>query len=116
MMVMLMISLVPRPVVMVSATESVLVSGSPLYLVFYIQSNSSVTTPAYATFSWNAPNSIHDTVDTVTDASVLMISSVMTADSGDYIYYSVTLTDSSDSMYIIDSEPATANVSIIVSK
>ena len=82
MVIMLMIYLVPSPVVMLSATESVLVSGSPLYLICFIQSHSSVTTPTHAEISWNAPNSIHDTVDTVTAESVLNISSVMTADVG----------------------------------
>ena len=109
------ISSVPSPVVTVSVMESVLVSGSPLSLICSIhQSHTSVTTPTYAVFSWNAPN--NGTVNAVNDTSVkLKISSVMTADSGDYIC-SVTLTDSSSSMYIIDSEPVTATVSIIVSK
>ena len=109
------ISPVPSPVVIVSMMESVLVSGSPLSLICSIhQSHTSVTTPTYAIFSWNVPN--NGTVNAVNDTSVkLMISSVMTADSGDYIC-SVTLTDSSSSMYIIDSEPVTATVSVIVSK
>ena len=109
------ISPVPSPVVTVSMMESVLVSGSPLSLICSIhQSHTSVTTPTYAIFSWNVPN--NGTVNAVNDTSVkLMISSVMTADSGDYIC-SVTLTDSSSSMYIIDSEPVTATVSVIVSK
>ena len=108
------ISSVPSPVVMVSVMESVFVSGSPLSLICSIhQSHTSVTTPTYAIFRWNVPN--NGTVNAVNDTSVkLMISSVMTADSGDYIC-SVTLTDSS-SMYIIDSEPVTATVSVIVSK
>ena len=108
----IIISPVPSPVVTVSVMESVLVSGSPLSLICSIhQSHTSVTTPTYAIYSWNVPNN-----GTVNDTSVkLMISSVMTADSGDYIC-SVTLTDSSSSMYIIDSEPVTATVSIIVSK
>ena len=111
----IIISPVPSPVVTVSVMESVLVSGSPLSLICSIhQSHTSVTTPTYAMFSWNVPN--NGTVNAVNDTSVkLMISSVMTADSGDYIC-SVTLTDSSSSMYIIDSEPVTATVSIIVSK
>ena len=98
---------------MVSAMESMLVSGSSLSLICSIQPTS-VTTPTTVMFSWNAPNS--DTVDSVTDTSVeLIISSVVTADSGDYIC-SATLTDSSDSMYIIDSEPFTDTANIIVSK
>ena len=109
------ISPVPSPVVMVSPISSMLVSGSSLSLICSIQPTS-VTTATTVIFSWNAPNNIYDTVDSVTDTSVeLMISSVMTADSGDYIC-SATITDSSDSMYIIDSEPATATASVIVSK
>ena len=66
--------------------------------------------------SWTAPNSTYNTVNTVNATSVeLMISSVETADSGDYIC-SATLTDSSDSVYVVDSEPATQTVSITVSK
>ena len=108
----IIISPVPSPVVTVSVMESVLVSGSTLSLICSIhQYHTSATTPTYAMFSWNVPNN-----GTVNDTSVkLMISSVMTADSGDYIC-SVTLTDSSSSMYIIDSEPVTATVSVIVSK
>ena len=99
--------------VMVSVMESMLVSGSSLSLICSIQPTS-VTTPTTVIFSWNAPNS--DTVNAVNDTSVeLMISSVVTADSGDYIC-SATLTDSSDSMYIIDSEPDTVTANIIVSK
>ena len=98
---------------MVSVMESVLVSGSSLSLICSIQSTS-VTTPTTVMFSWNAPN--NDTVNAVIDTSVeLMISSVVTADSGDYIC-SATLTDSSDSIYIIDSEPANVTAIVIVSK
>ena len=95
---------------MVSAMESMLVSGSSLSLICSIQPTS-VTTPTTVMFSWNAPNN-----GTVTDTSVeLMISSVVTADSGDYIC-SATLTDSNDSIYIIDSEPANVTAIVIVSK
>ena len=98
---------------MVSAMESMLVSGSSLSLICSIQPTS-VTTPTTVMFSWNAPN--NGTVNAVNDTSVeLMISSVVTADSGDYIC-SATLTDSSDSMYVIDSEPVTDTANIIVSK
>ena len=98
---------------MVSVMESMLVSGSSLSLICSIQPTS-VTTPTTVIISWNAPNS--DTVNAVNDTSVeLMISSVVTADSGDYIC-SATLTDSSNSMYIIDSEPANVTANIIVSK
>ena len=95
---------------MVSAMESMLVSGSSLSLICSIQPTS-VTTPTTVMFSWNAPNN-----GTVNDTSVeLMISSVVTADSGDYIC-SATLTDSNDSMYVIDSEPANVTAIVIVSK
>ena len=101
---------------MVSVMVSMLVSGSSLSLICSIQQPTSVTTPTTVIFSWNAPNNVYDTVDSVTDTSVeLMISSVVTADSGDYIC-SATLTDSNDSMYIIDSEPANVTAIVIVSK
>ena len=101
---------------MVSTMESVLGSGSSLSLICSIQPTIQPTsvTPTTVMFSWNAPN--NDTVNAVDDTSVeLMISSVVTVDSGDYIC-SATITDSSNSMYIIDSEPATATASVIVSK
>ena len=98
---------------MVSPMSSVLVSGSSLSLICSIQPTS-VTTPTTVIFSWNAPN--NSTVNAVNDTSVeLMISSVVTADTGDYIC-SATVTDSSDSTYIIDSEPANVTASVIVSK
>ena len=101
---------------MVSVMVSMLVSGSSLSLICSIQQPTSVTTPTTVIFSWNAPNNVYDTVDSVTDTSVeLMISSVVTADSGDYIC-SATLTDSNDSIYIIDSEPANVTAIVIVSK
>ena len=60
--------------------------------------------------SWTAPN------NTVISTSVeLMISSVETADSGDYIC-SVRVTDSSGSEHVVDSELATDSVNIVVSK
>ena len=107
------ISPVPSPVVMVSVMESMLVSGSSLSLICSIQPTS-VTTATTVIFSWNAPN--NGTINAVNETSVeLMISSVVTADSGEYIC-SATLTDSSNSMYVIDSEPATATAIVIVSK
>ena len=94
---------------MVSATESELVSGSPLSLTCSIQP-SSVDTPTTVMPSWTAPN------NTVSGTSAeLMISSVETADSGDYIC-SVRVTDSSGSEYVVDSELATDSVNIVVSK
>ena len=66
--------------------------------------------------SWNAPNDIHDGDNTPNDTSVyLTISSVETADSGAYIC-SATVTDSSDSRYVVDSQPVTDTVIITVSK
>ena len=101
---------------MVSIAESEIVSGSPLSLICSTTLPSSVDTPTTVIFSWNAPNSTYNTVNAVNATSVeLMISSVETADSGDYIC-SATLTDSSDSVYVVDSEPATDTVSITVSK
>ena len=94
-----------------SATESEteLVSGSPLSLTCSIQP-SSVDTPTTVMSSWTAPD------NTVIGTSVeLMISSVETADSGDYIC-SVRVTDSSGSEYVLDSELAIDSVNIVVSK
>ena len=106
---------VPRPVVMVSATESEVVSGSALSLTCSIQP-SSVDTPTTLMSNWTAPNNVYNKVNTVNATSVeLMISSVETADSGDYIC-SVRVTDSSGSEYVVDSEPATHSVNIVVSK
>ena len=100
---------------MVSATESELVSGSALSLTCSIQP-SSVDTPTTAMSSWTAPNSTYNRVNTVISTSAeLMISSVETADSGDYIC-SVRVTDSSGSEYVVDSELTTDSVNIVVSK
>ena len=101
---------------MVSVTNRELVSGSSLTLTCSITRPNSVDTPITVMSSWTAPNSTYNTVNTVNATSVeLMISSVETADSGDYIC-SATLTDSSDSVYVVDSEPATQTVTITVSK
>ena len=93
--------------------QSVLLSGSSLSLICSVQPHNSVNTPTNVIYSWDGPNT--DTVSTVDDTSVLMISNVVTSDSADY-NCSVTLTDSTDSMYIIDSEPDTATANVIVSK
>ena len=104
---------VPSPEVMVSASQSELVSGSPLTLSCSITQPSSVTTPTTVMSSWTAPNSDYDMVN---DTSVeLVISSVETADSGDYIC-SATLTDSSGSSYILDSHSANDTTTVTVSK
>ena len=110
----LYLSPVPSPMVTVSPIQSMLLSGSSLSLICSIQPHNSVNTPTNVMYSWDAPNNT-STVNTVDNTSVLMISSVVTSDSGDY-NCSVTLTDSTDSMYIIDSEPDTTNASVIVSK
>ena len=99
---------------MVSASEAVF--GSFLNINCSITWPSSVDTPTTVMFIWTAPNSTYSTVNAVNDTSVeLMISSVETSDSGDYIC-SATLTDSSDSVYVVDSEPANGTVNITVSK
>ena len=100
---------------MVSVTESELVYGSPLSLTCSIQP-SSVDTPTTVMSSWTAPNGVYYRVNPVNDTSVeLMISSVETADSGNYIC-AARVTDSSGSEYIVDSDVATYTVSILVSK
>ena len=107
---------VPSPEVMVSASQSVLVSGSPLTLSCSITQPSSVTTPTTVMSSWTAPNSVYDRVNMVNATSVkLVILSVETADSGDYIC-SATLTDSSGSSYILDSQPANDTTTVTVRK
>ena len=98
---------------MASVARSDLVSGSSLSVTCSVTQTSSVDTPTSVMSSWTAPNSTYNTVNAV--SVELMISSVETADSGDYIC-SATLTDSSDSVYVVDSEPATDTVSITVSK
>ena len=110
----LYLSAVPSPMVTVSPIEIVLVSGSSLSLICSIQPHNSVNTLTNVMYSWNGPNT--DTVNTVDNTSVFMISSVVTSDSGDYIC-SATLTDTTaDSIYIIDSDPDNATASVIVSK
>ena len=108
---------VPSPEVNVSA-EPELVSGSPLSLTCSIQprGGSSVDTATTVMSSWTAPNSTYDRENTANDTSVeLIISSVQTADSGDYIC-SASVTDSSDSVYVVDGQPANDTVNITVSK
>ena len=95
---------------MVSATESELVSGSALSLTCSIQP-SSVDTPTTVMSNWTAPNSTYNRVNAVK----LMISSVETADSGGYIC-SARVTDSSGSLYVIDSEQVIYMVNITVSE
>ena len=108
---------VPSPVVMVSdPAESELVAGSSLSLTCSIQpqGGGSVDTAATIMSSWDAPDSI--TQNTANATSVpLNITSVQTADTGDYTC-SASVTDSSGSMYVMDSTPATGTVTITVSK
>ena len=100
---------------MVSPRESELVSGSPLSLTCSIQP-SSVDTPTTVISNWSAPNSTYNRVNAVNATSVeLMISSVETADSGDYIC-SVRVTDSSGSLNVIDCEQVIDTVNITVSE
>ena len=73
-------------------------------------------TPTTVMSSWDAPNSTYDRDNTANELSVgLVISSVQTADSGDYIC-SASVTDSSHSVYVVDSLPAIDVVTIVFSK
>ena len=108
---------VPSPEVMVSVGLE-LVSGSPLSLTCSIQprGGSSVDTATTVMSSWTAPNSTYVRESTANDTSVeWVISSVQTADSGDYIC-SASVTDSTNSVYVVDSQPANDTVNITVSK
>ena len=110
---------VPSPVVMVSGpAESELVAGSSLSLTCSIQpqGGGSVDTAATIMSSWDAPNSVYDGQNTANVTSVpLNIASVQTADTGVYTC-SASVTDSTGSVYVMDSTSATDTVSIIVSK
>ena len=101
--------IVPRPVVMVTASERELVSGSPLSLSCSILPPSVDTSIAISS-NWTTPGGRHDT-----DNTTLVIYSVETADSGEYIC-SVTLSDSSGSQYVSESNEVSDTVSINVSK
>ena len=100
---------VPRPVVMVTASERELVSGSPLSLSCSILSPS-VDTSITISSHWTTPGGRHDT-----DSTTLLISSVVTADSGEYLC-SATFRDSSGSQYVSESNEVSDTVSIHVSK
>ena len=113
---------VPTPVVMVSGpAESELVAGSSLSLTCSIQpqGGGSVDTAATIMSSWDAPDNARNTDSTVTATSAttldLNIASVQTADTGVYTC-SASVTDSSGSVYVVDSTPATVTVTITVSK
>ena len=100
---------VPRPVVMVTAPEGELVSGSPLSLSCSILPPS-VDTSITISSNWTTPGGRHDT-----DNTTLVISSVETADSGEYICSAIA-SDSSGSQYVVDSEDVSDAASILVSK
>ena len=113
---------VPSPVVTVSGpAESELVAGSSLSLTCSIQpqEGGSVDTTAIIMSSWDAPDSTRNTDSTATATSAttldLNIASVQTADSGVYTC-SASVTDSTDSVYVMDSTSATDTVTITVSK
>ena len=110
---------VPSPEVMVSGpAESELVAGSSLSLTCSIQplGGSSVDTAATIISSWDSPGSMYGGQNTANATSVpLDIASVQTADTGDYTC-SVSVTDSTSSMYIVDSDPANDTLRITVSK
>ena len=100
---------VPDPVVMVTAPEGELVSGSPLSLSCSIFPPS-VDTSINISSNWTTPGGRHDT-----DNTSLVISSVETADSGEYTCLA-TLSDSSGSQYVVESEDVSHTASIFVSK
>ena len=113
---------VHSPVVTVSGpVESELVAGSSLSLTCSIQpqGGNSVDTAATITSSWDAPDSAQNTESTAsaTNATTLdlNIASVQTADTGVYTC-SASVTDSTGSVYVVDSATATDTISITVSK
>ena len=99
---------VPSPEVMVTP-ERELVSGSPLSLSCSVLPPS-VDTSINISSNWTTPGGRHDT-----DNTTLVIYGVETADSGEYIC-SATLSDSSGSLYVVDSDSVTETASILVSK
>ena len=94
---------------MVTASERELVSGSPISLSCSVLPPS-VDTSLNISSNWTTPGGRHDT-----DSTTLVIYSVETADSGEYIC-SATLSDSSGSLYVVDSDSVTETASILVSK
>ena len=113
---------VPSPVVMVSGpAETELVAGSSLSLTCSIQpqGGSSVDTAATIISSLDAPDSAQNTESTANATSAttlnLDIVSVQTADTGVYTC-SASVTDSTGSLYVVDSASATDSISITVSK
>ena len=113
---------VPSPVVNVSGpAELELVAGSSLSLTCSIQpqGGGSVNTAATIMSSWDAPDNARnrDSTSTATSATTLElnITSVQTADTGVYTC-SASVTDSSGSVYVMNSTSATDTVNITVSK
>ena len=94
---------------MVTASERELVSGSPLSLSCSILPPF-VDTSITISLHWTTPGGRHDT-----DNTTLVMSSVMSADSGVYICSAIA-SDSSGSQYVVDSEEDMDTVSILVSK
>ena len=99
---------VPSPEVMVTP-EREFVLGSPLSLSCSVLPPS-VDTSINISSHWTTPGGRHDT-----DNTTLLIYSVETADSGEYICSAIA-SDSSGSQYVVDSEEDTDTVSILVSK
>ena len=113
---------VPSPVVTVSGpAESELEAGSSLSLTcsIQLQEGGSVDTTTTIMSSWDAPDNARNTDSTAIATSAttldLNIASVQTADTGVYTC-SASVTDFTDSVYVIDSTSATDTVSITVSK
>ena len=104
---------VPSPVVMVSQTELELVSGSSLYLSCSIQPQIIVDVPTIIMPSWSTPQNHTYEVEDVHVS--LNISSVVTADSGDYTC-SATVVELNSSRYILNSKPAKNKTKVTVSK
>ena len=99
----------------VSATRRSLVSGSSLHLFCSIQPLS-VDASITILSNWSTPAGREDRVNNKNETSPeLVISSVETADSGDYIC-SVIVTDTTDSQYIMDSPRVISTISITVRK
>ena len=101
---------VPSPEVIVTPSERELVSGSPLSLSCSVLPPS-VDTSVTISSNWTTPEGSHD--DTVN--TTLVISSVETADSGEY-FCSAVVSESSGSQYVVDSDSVTDTASILVSK
>ena len=109
-------SAVPSPLVVVHALEEVLVAGSSFSLSCSI-TPFLVDTPTTVMSSWTTPN-ISPVQNPLDDTSVVLnIANASTADSGVYTCVStVSLIDSTSSVYIMNSEPGNNSTTIVVSK